>query len=1141
MPAREVVVRLQLEDRDALPKFQALKKEQVELNIGLAATRKSIRENEKAYQALLNTQIDSVQQEQQVEAQIKKNREQFNLLTKTLGGQELKYALVSAQTRELKNDLSGVTDAGLRFRDILAQAANNSPVLRQRLDQLDQKLKEGKIDATQYTSELKAIADQQKQTAQATITLTQRFDQFASQQKQELTSTLKGVALQYIGVGAAIYGVQRVIGSAIRTVVDFDQALANVAALGGEYKDRIEELGDAARTLGPKFGVGASKALESVEALAKAGVSAADILSGGLESALTLAAAGELEAGQAAEFVASTLVQFQLEGKNATHVADLLAAAANKAQGDVNDFGQALKFVGPVAASMGITLEETVGTLADFANNGILGEQAGTSLRGVLAALTSPSKLASEELRNLGVVAEDGANKLFDAQGKFKGLANLAGVLQDATKDLTQEERANSLGRIFGNQQLTAANILIKEGAAGIADFTAKVNDQGIASRVAQDKLDSAAGAASKLAANWERFVTAVLSSKSAQAIIESISEFVEATAEAIERYGEVDVFTKKIDLFYKSLTNGRKGVEQITANSDVIDRYRQIVDSVEAETDATIKLGRATDLRAKALARVHELEKLDLSDANADSERIVTELAVARATAATANEIVNSLATKAEASKADAAATETNEQKQAKLIVTLGALRAELASLKEARDAINIADTKALAANKAAIDAVEKQIKALEGEGSAANNAKGSIAALQAQIQEFQKQQAQSTTSEQFATFQAQIDKLEESIKRIKETSATPLIDEVFGNLEALPPELTDPGTPLIDELVAEDLQRLAELQEQARINEIIGIKDFNLERQILQAEYDAGVITSREELNARLQAIDQEQVRVELQRQQEALATASSFFSALQNISDTAFDSKIARVSEDEAALQEQLSEARTDAEKARLEDAIKAKKQEKKDLEERKKSFQLFAIAAALIDTFLAANNALAAQPFTLANFAQAALAIVTGLANVQKIKGFDTGGEVDNAPQRRGTVTSAWGRPIRRSNGDDRLVTLKTGEKVLNEDQQEELERLAGKGIWGRIGLPGHASYAGIEAFLRDQHQPRAGRTQGLFTGGTVGQFIPRPSAAELSAERQVAELRAIEFAPEVSVVEIDRVQNRVRVNESLRTS
>jgi hypothetical protein len=46
---------------------------------------------------------------------------------------------------------------------------------------------------------------------------------------------------------------------------------------------------------------------------------------------------------------------------------------------------------------------------------------------------------------------------VFDAQGKFKGLDGVAGELHDAMSGLTEEERSEALGRIFGNEQLTAA------------------------------------------------------------------------------------------------------------------------------------------------------------------------------------------------------------------------------------------------------------------------------------------------------------------------------------------------------------------------------------------------------------------------------------------------------------------------------------------------------------------------------------------------------------------------------------------------------------------------------------------------------------------------------------------------------------
>jgi TP901 family phage tail tape measure protein len=133
-----------------------------------------------------------------------------------------------------------------------------------------------------------------------------------SNQAGQLKSTLSSLAIQYVGVGAAVYGLQRIVGGAIDIVVEFDKNLANVSALGGEYRANIDALGEAAKSIGPEVRRGCGKALESVEALAKAGVSASDILGGALEGALTLAASGELNAGDAAEFAAASMVQFQL-------------------------------------------------------------------------------------------------------------------------------------------------------------------------------------------------------------------------------------------------------------------------------------------------------------------------------------------------------------------------------------------------------------------------------------------------------------------------------------------------------------------------------------------------------------------------------------------------------------------------------------------------------------------------------------------------------------------------------------------------------------------------------------------------------------------------------------------------------------
>jgi TP901 family phage tail tape measure protein len=279
------------------------------------------------------------------------------------------------------------------------------------------------------------------------------------------------------------------LGVMVAKAATFEQAMSNVAAATHESEANMGLLRDAAIDAGASTAFSASEAAAAIENLAKAGVATADILgeNGALNGSLALAAAGQLEVADAAEFTATALTQFQLAGSEATHVADILAAGAGKAQGEVSDMANALKYAGVPAANLGISIEQTAGALALFAKNGIIGEQAGTSMRGMLSSLTSPSKVAAETMSDLGI-------SLFDAQGEFIGLAGVADQLQTQLGGLTEQERSAALGRIFGNEQLQAANVLYREGAAGVEEWTKNVDDAGFAAETAAIKTDNLRG-----------------------------------------------------------------------------------------------------------------------------------------------------------------------------------------------------------------------------------------------------------------------------------------------------------------------------------------------------------------------------------------------------------------------------------------------------------------------------------------------------------------------------------------------------------------------------------------------------------------------------------------------------------------------
>lgn len=296
-----------------------------------------------------------------------------------------------------------------------------------------------------------------------------------------------------------LIGAVAVGGAALvtKTYADFDQKMSNVAATGTDAKLSFDALRDAAIDAGAQTAFSAGEAADGIENLLKAGLSAEDILGGGLTGALDLAAAGELAVGDAAEIASSAMTQFGLKGSDVTHIADLLAAGAGKAQGDVSDLAGALNQSGLVANSFGLSIEETTGTLSAFASAGLLGSDSGTSFKTMLIALANPTEKSAGLMEELGINA-------YDASGAFVGTAELAGQLQTALGDMSTEQRNATLATIFGTDAIRSANVLYSEGKAGIEEWITAVDDQGYAADVAATRLDNLNGDLDALGGSFE-------------------------------------------------------------------------------------------------------------------------------------------------------------------------------------------------------------------------------------------------------------------------------------------------------------------------------------------------------------------------------------------------------------------------------------------------------------------------------------------------------------------------------------------------------------------------------------------------------------------------------------------------------------
>lgn len=329
----------------------------------------------------------------------------------------------------------------------------------------------------------------------------------------------------------------------VAAAANFEQALSSVAAATGETAEGMEKIRQAALDAGQETVYSATEAAAAIEELAKAGVSTEDILSGGLDGALSLAAAGSLEVADAAEAAASAMTQFGLSGGDVPHIADLLAAGAGKAQGSVEDMSMALNQSGLVAAQTGLTIEETTGALSAFASAGLTGSDAGTSFKTMLQALTPTSKEAAKLMDQLGITA-------YDAQGNFVGLTAFADSLQAGLKDLSVEQQNAALKTIFGSDAVRAAAVIYDQGARGIQEWIDKTNDAGFAAETAATKTDNLMGDLEQLRGAFE---TALISTGEGQ--LGPLREWTQQLTDLVNVYNDLPPVAHEVTGSFLALT----------------------------------------------------------------------------------------------------------------------------------------------------------------------------------------------------------------------------------------------------------------------------------------------------------------------------------------------------------------------------------------------------------------------------------------------------------------------------------------------------------------------------------------------------------------------------------------------------------
>ncbi|HFI0055092.1 TPA: phage tail tape measure protein [Streptococcus suis] len=301
------------------------------------------------------------------------------------------------------------------------------------------------------------------------------------------------------------------------------------------------QLGDNSKKWAKQFGISTSDINLGMQEVIKAGFDANQTI-GAMPAILTASKATGEEFGTVMGATTSILSQFGLITsdtnqmlKNTNRVTDSLSFVANKTKAGFSDMGLAMEYVGPVANSVGMSIEETASAIGILSNAGIDGQKAGTALRGALSKLLDPSEENAKAFEQLGFSAEEfrsGAIKLPDVIDRIR----------KNTEGMTDAQKAAIIAQAFGIEAQSGINALVSAGA----DELNKLTDATKGAAGYTDELYKKMSGSGKSAVDRFRSSLEVLQITVGEKLLPILTPIIEKVTEWVEKIAEADENTQK-------------------------------------------------------------------------------------------------------------------------------------------------------------------------------------------------------------------------------------------------------------------------------------------------------------------------------------------------------------------------------------------------------------------------------------------------------------------------------------------------------------------------------------------------------------------------------------------------------------------
>lgn len=496
----------------AKKQYGATSQEAQQLNVKLSEERLKLKE--------LNTQLNQttqahnrleMEQKQGISsmAQIRAKMSQFND-TLSLSRSNLARAGESVKAYKVHLDnLSGnltkqrtvLRELSAQYKHVANAQGENSQEARELANAITQqkiKMNELETEIDETTQSYKRLAQEQKQAQYLSGSGFGKGIQTVNKYKDSINNV--GSSMRNVGSNMSMYFTLPVVagfGAAIKTGADFEGQMSRVGAIAGSSKSQLKAMSDQAVDLGAKTSLSASEVAKGMEELAALGMNTNQIMKA-MPGVISAAEASGSDLATTATIMASSLNSFNLKASDSGHVADLLATAANDSAADVQYMGDALKYAGTPAHSLGVTLEDTSAAIEVMSNSGLEGSQAGTALRASFIKLAKPSAQSQKAIDKLGI-------SLSNSKGEFVGMPNLIGQFKDALQGMTKDQKLAYVAQIVGTEAASGFLALIDAGPAKLKKYSDSLKNSNGASKEAADKMkDNLKGSLEQLGGAFE-------------------------------------------------------------------------------------------------------------------------------------------------------------------------------------------------------------------------------------------------------------------------------------------------------------------------------------------------------------------------------------------------------------------------------------------------------------------------------------------------------------------------------------------------------------------------------------------------------------------------------------------------------------